>query len=252
MTTTPTWKKFARLLCCCAFVILAMLGDARADAFANGNTEYAAGRFAEAAEQYQTAIAAGETSAAVFYNLGNAWYRAGDMGRAILNYERALALEPRHPEAAANIRLAREKARSLELRKNWWETFASRATTTHYAVTAAIGFWVFAFAAAALLLRRRRSATLITACIVGLLTCAIGVSGAYALETGTRGQSLAIVVDKKVDARLATADNANTVLTLPPGSEIKVLSTRGDWMYVALPNELRGWIPAQSAELVRL
>lgn len=245
-------ERLSRILCCCVLLTVAMLSDARADAFADGNTEYAAGRFKEAAEKYETAVAAGATNAAVFYNLGNAWYRAGDLGRAILNYERALALEPRHPEAAANVRLAREKARALELRKSRWEAFASRGTTTHYVVTAAIGFWVLAFAAAALVLGRRRSVLLITACVVGVLSCVIGVSCAYTLESGTRGRALAIVLDEKVDARLATADNANTVLTLPPGSEIKVLSTRGDWIYVALPNELRGWIPAQSAELVRL
>ena len=57
---------------------------------------------------------------------------------------------------------------------------------------------------------------------------------------------------KGTDARLATADNAGTVLTLPAGSEIKILSTRGDWLYAALPNDLRGWIPAKNAERVRL
>jgi hypothetical protein len=57
---------------------------------------------------------------------------------------------------------------------------------------------------------------------------------------------------KNTEARLATADNANTVLALPAGSEVKLLSTRGDWSYAALPNNLRGWIPTNSAELVRL
>ncbi|MDQ2660118.1 MAG: hypothetical protein M3Y03_06830, partial [Verrucomicrobiota bacterium] len=61
-----------------------------------------------------------------------------------------------------------------------------------------------------------------------------------------------IVLAKSTDARLATADNAGTVLTLPPGSEIKILQTRGDWIYATLPNDLRGWIPAKSAEPVRL
>jgi hypothetical protein len=42
------------------------------------------------------------------------------------------------------------------------------------------------------------------------------------------------------------------VLLLPAGSEIKILSTRGDWSYAVLPNDLRGWIPAPSAERVRL
>jgi hypothetical protein len=55
-----------------------------------------------------------------------------------------------------------------------------------------------------------------------------------------------------VQARLATADTANAVLALPPGSEIKILSTRGDWLYAALPSNLRGWISVKDAERVRL
>jgi hypothetical protein len=39
---------------------------------------------------------------------------------------------------------------------------------------------------------------------------------------------------------------------LPAGSEIKIISTRGDWMYAALPNDLRGWIQTKNAEQVRL
>ena len=66
------------------------------------------------------------------------------------------------------------------------------------------------------------------------------------------GYALAIVTGKDVQARLATADTANSILALPPGSEVKVLSTRGDWIYAALPNNLRGWIPAKDAEQVRL
>ena len=61
-----------------------------------------------------------------------------------------------------------------------------------------------------------------------------------------------IVTGEDVQARLATADTANSVLALPAGSEIKILSTRGDWMYAALPNDLRGWIQTRNAEQVRL
>ena len=74
----------------------------------------------------------------------------------------------------------------------------------------------------------------------------------WQLERGSNGAARAIVTGKDVQARLATADTANAVLALPPGSEIKVLSTRGDWIYAALPNNLRGWIPAKNAEQVRL
>jgi hypothetical protein len=62
----------------------------------------------------------------------------------------------------------------------------------------------------------------------------------------------AIVIAKDVTARVATADNANRVLALPIGSEIEVVSKRGDWIYATLPNNSRGWIPATAAESVRL
>jgi len=81
---------------------------------------------------------------------------------------------------------------------------------------------------------------------------AISIFGIYTLDRGTKGHAVAIVTGKNVQARLATADTAKSVLALPPGSEIKILSTRGDWTYAALPNDLRGWIPAKDAERVRL
>ena len=59
----------------------------------------------------------------MFYDLGNAYYRLGNFGKAILNYERALALEPRHPEAQANLRLASDEARALELRSERIERY---------------------------------------------------------------------------------------------------------------------------------
>jgi len=53
----------------------------------------------------------------LFYDLGNAYFRTGDFGHAILNYERALALERHHPEATANLQIARDEAHALELQQ---------------------------------------------------------------------------------------------------------------------------------------
>ena len=104
----------------------------------------------------------------------------------------------------------------------------------------------------ALILKQRRSARAIALSICCLLMLAIAVYAIFTLERGSKGQALAVVTGKDVQARLATADTANSVLALPAGSEIKILSTRGDWIYAALPNNLRGWIPAKNAEQVRL
>jgi len=221
------------------------------DVFAKANKAYAEGRFGEAAANYESLIRSGKWNANLFYDLGNAWYRVGDFGQSILNYERALALDSRHPEADANLRLARDEARALELRRDWIERYASMATVKQYTVAAAVAFW-FALFITAHLFFSRRSAGRVALIALSLIVCGVSIFAIVTLENGTRGNALAIVTGKDVEARLATADNAKSVLVLPAGSDIKILSERGDWIYAALPNDQRGWIPAANAQRVRM
>src|SRR2546423_3904212 len=220
--------------------------------FEKANQEFAQGHFKEAISSYEALIRDGQWSANLFYNLGNAYFRIGDFGRAILNYERALALDRHHPEATANLQIARDEARSLEMQPSRLERYLQLATANQFSIVATVAFWIALFSLAALLFRRRRSAAMTALLFVMFLIFAGAIFAIWQLERGSEGRSLAIVTGKDVQARLATADTANSVLALPPGSEIKILSTRGDWIYAALPNTLRGWIPAKNAEQVRL
>jgi len=235
----------------CAF--LASSAFAQSDAeFTKANTNYAAGHFQEAVNSYETLVRSGEWSANLFYDLGNAYFRVGDFGHAILNYERALALDRHHPEADANLRIVRDEARALEMQSSWPERYFQFGSLNQYSVVAAVAFWLGMFCVFRLIFGRRRSAAIITLSILSFSTFVIAAFAIYKLENGNTGRALAIVTGTGVEARFATADSANSVLALPPGSEIKILSTRGDWIYAALPNNLRGWLPAKSAELVRL
>jgi tetratricopeptide (TPR) repeat protein len=220
--------------------------------FTKANQEYAQGHFKEAISGYEALVRAGQWSANLFYDLGNAYFRVGDFGRAVLSYERALALERHHPEATANLQIARDEAHALELQPSWPERYLQFASVNEYSIAAAIAFWLAVFAIVVLIFRSRRSATLIATLIFCLLVSASAIYAAYTLERGSNGSALAIITGKNVQARLATADTANSVLALPSGSEVKILSTRGDWIYAALPNNLRGWIPAKDAQQVRL
>ena len=243
----------AILLSAILWPFVASSAFAQADAeFSKANQEYAQGHFKEAISDYEALIHDGQWSANVFYDLGNAYFRAGDFGRAILNYERALALERHHPEAMANLQIARDEAGAVELQPSWPERYLQFASVNHYSIAAAVAFWVAAFCLAALIFAPRRSAARMSLLVVMFLVFAGSIFAIWQLERGSKGDALAIVTGKNVQARLATADTANAVLALPPGSEIKILSTRGDWIYAALPTNLRGWIPAKDAEQVRL
>jgi tetratricopeptide (TPR) repeat protein len=235
----------------CIVVVSPALAQSDTD-FAKANEEYAQGHFKEAISGYEALVLAGQWSANLFYDLGNAYFRTGDFGHAILNYERALALERHHPEATANLQIARDEARALEIQPSLPERYLQFASVNQYSIAAAVAFWLGVFCIVRLLFARRRSAATIVLSVLLLFVFAIGTLAIYELDHGSKGRGLAIVTDKEVQARLATADTANSVLALPPGSEVKILNTRGDWVYAALPNNLRGWIPAKSAEQVRL
>jgi tetratricopeptide (TPR) repeat protein len=220
--------------------------------FEKANAAYAEGRFEEAAAGYESLVREGRSHANLFYDLGNAWYRLGNFGKAVLNYQRALALEPRHPEADANLRLARDEGRALELRTTQIERYASLATTKQYTIAAATGLWLALFLVTHWYFSRRRSAGRIALIALSLLVTGISIFGIVTLENGIRGENLAVVTSKETEARLATADNAKSILVLPAGSEIKLLSERGGWIYAMLPNEQRGWIAATAVERVRM
>src|SRR5262249_4026640 len=197
--------------------------------FAKANQEYAQAHFKEGIASYEALVRPGQWNANLFYDLGNAYFRTRDFGRAILNYERALALDPHHPEATANLQIARDESRALELQPTRLEHYLQFASINQYSNAAAVAFWLGIFGIVTLIFAHRRSGVLMSLSIACLLTCAVFGWAAYTLEHGRKGRALAIVTGQDVQARLATADTANSVLALPPGSEIKILSTRGDW-----------------------
>ena len=215
------------------------------DLFAKANTEFGAGNFKAAIADYQAVVDSGEWSANLFYDLGNAYFRHGDFGRAILNYDRALRLDPRHPEADANLRIAHDQTHSLELAPSALERYLNFGPTNFFAIVGAIFFWL------AIIWLILRPGGVLWA-LAGIFLAAICGFGAFRLENGTRGRGLAIVIAEKAEARVATVDSARSVLALPAGSEVLILQERGDWNYAALPNDQRGWIAANAVEKVRL
>ena len=181
----------------------ASLHAAEDPVFATANQAYSEGRFQEAVDGYQSLVQSGRWNANLFYNLGNAWFRLGDFGRAILNYERALALDPHHPEATANLRLARDEARALELRKSGIERYVAMATPAQYAVVAAIASWFVFFGGMRLFFSQRRSLGRIAIIASAAVVCALSIFALYTLENGPQGHALAIVTGKEIEARLA-------------------------------------------------
>jgi tetratricopeptide (TPR) repeat protein len=231
-------------------VILAVCsGFARAGDFEDANQLYDQGKFAEAKERYEKLIETGGGSANVYYDLGNTDFRLGSAGRAILDYERALVLNPRHPEDHANLKLLRDKSAAKLLPLSWNEQVAGNLPPNTWVILAAVAGWVVFFALVLILSSRGRDNLnrWAFAFLAALVCAAAGVS----IWSIARDQDRAVITAPQTEARLAPAESAGVAEALTAGSQVRVLSERGAWVYCELPGGGRGWVPDGAVERVR-
>ena len=234
----------------CALALLCGRALAGGGDFEAANQAYDQGKFSEAKMGYEKLVEARAWSANLFYNLGNADYRLGAPGRAMLDYERALALDPAHPEARANLAVLRKQTGARRRAAAWEDAVFAGQSLEVWTIVATAAAWLAIFALALIGTSKRAAKS-----GLWLATLAAVLVGAYAAGVlWWRGpeRAMAIVVAQQTEARLAPADSAGLAEALPAGSRVQVLSERGEWIYCVLPGAGRGWIPQQAVERVRL
>ena len=228
-------------------------------AFSAANRLAAAGNYAEAIQVYEGLVTQEVQDSALFYNLGNAYYYQGDLGRAILNYERAAQLAPRDADIKANLAQARARAGDPFLASPAGPLGSLTGLTQRWlnineAAVLTLALW---FVAGALLLARRfagpsrakeslRYAALIAILLVAVLGLSLGAR-VYAEHTLPEG----IVIAPTVALSSEPGNQYATGYSLNGGTAVNILETRGDWARLAAPDDsIEGWIPLDSVETV--
>ena len=141
---------FRRLLCLTSLLVAlfpmishAAAAAAAAAAFESANKLYEEGKFADAASAYEKMGQSGETSAALFFNLGNAFFKSGQIGRAIAAYRTAEQIAPRDPDLRANLQFARNQTPAPTLSPGRWQRWLGRLTLNEWTLLAAVAVWLW-------------------------------------------------------------------------------------------------------------
>jgi len=241
------------------FVFIAKLfaGNAE-DVFAEGNKAYQAKDFAKAKELYEQLANDGYKSADLEYNLGNAWYRQGSTGLAILHFERALVLEPRHQAATENLAFLRLKIKTdIEplpdfFLKKWLKSAQMALGATSMGLFAMLLWWAGFGALAVWQIGKSRPkkkwGLIAGVCllVISLLPFALAMSRtAYEKHSGE-----AILVQKSAILRSAPEDGSQEVLTIAEGTKLKQITQLEGWWQVSLENGETGWLPEQAMERI--
>ena len=245
-----TSHRLGQALCLLAAAqLLACSGDASESQFEEANRLYGTGKFAEAASLYQAAATNG-VSANLLFNIGNAHYKAGRLGRAMAAYHRSLRLDPRNPETQANLRFAREQANTqpptLTLRQRWlrnlslgeWTVLASAAITLFLLLLAARQLKPGAFEGNPSWIRLPGLGALAAA-----LLLALAASDHFS-------DSRAFVIEAKVVVRNGPLEESPESFKATDGTELLVHDRKGDFLEVESLLGLKGWIHSDDVELL--
>ncbi len=227
--------------------LLVVLALAPIDAYNRGNQLYAQKDYAGAALAYEQALKAGP-SADAHYNLGNALFKSGKIGAAILHYRRAHFLDPRDADIRANLAFARSyrvdkvltvaspPARALDDAFHW----LSRREAT---LLAGVLFTLAALSLAAWITWRW------TACLVAVpLLSSLALFGFITQQVWTSEVKArpAVVVAPEVNVLSGPSEESKQILLLHDGTEVGIREVRGAYLLVQVPGGSGGWIPEHS------
>ncbi|WP_373652350.1 tetratricopeptide repeat protein [Schlesneria sp. DSM 10557] len=202
--------------------------------------------YLKSASELESIVADGYRNGAVYYNLGNAYFRAGQFGRAILNYRKARSYLPTDPYLKANLEqaLAMAPGRLTEVPQPWWThvffwtdwlSFPSKCLTfligmSISAVAAVVAFWF----------RRPRFCLPIAGLVVASL--AMGLD-AWLTDPELLDADRAVITRETI-ARKGTGEAYEAAFDHPlrDGAEFRVLGETPGWTFGHFEGIGDGWI----------
>lgn len=220
--------------------------------FKEGNQHYINGEYDKAVTEYEKIVAAGYHSASLYYNLGNAYFREGQLGQAIMNYIRARRLAPRDDDILANLQFARQytidkievtqQTILLDYINRFFDSFSLTEITwvaaILYILTALIVLIRFVY-------RRFRIPTPVFLTVLGLfLVAAIFTAVKVDRDVLTRQ---GVVLAQQAEVRSGPGQDFSTKFTAHAGLTFNIEREESGYYWVNFENRLKGWIPKSVA-----
>ena len=235
---------------------LILLSNTSQTRFEQANDAYTKGQYKKAIEQYEAILAEENQSVELYFNLGNAYYKTQETGKAILNFERALVLNPSDEDAAYNVALINDQIPdqldvvSDFFLKKWWLNFHTTFTSGTWSVLTLVGLWLGVGGLLLWLLGSTRSRKKLgfIAGISMLLLSTLLFFAANSQGNKEQNSRKAIVLVDKSEVRNGPDVESTALLPIHEGLKVELLDQIGDWWKVKLSNGEQGWLPMSDLE----
>lgn len=231
---------------------------AQGSSLEQADAAYAKGDFQSAITLYQEVAAMDGVSSDLYYNIGNAFYKAKEYPQAILNYERALLLDPRNSDAAFNLQIAKlQTVDKIEpvgkfFLAEWYDALQNQFSSNTWAVLGVIAFLLF-MAGVALYVFSSKTILRKLGFFGGIILIVICIfSNIFAAGQKDRleKREYAIVFAPTITVKSSPADSGTDLFVIHEGTKVKVKSTLSGWSEIELEDGNIGWLPSSQIEII--
>lgn len=241
-----------------AFSFVHMYADEKGELWAKANDAYSMGQYETALADYRQIEDAGYESYKLYYNMGNAYYKTDNMGKAILYYEKALKLNPAGKDAMNNLQIA--KLRTLDkidvlpefIIGTWVKDIRNMMSSNGWGYTA-VGLLVLV---CVLLLLFKfapttggRKLSFVLAC-VAFLFFIFSLMFAINLRVKANSDDFAVVMVPVSNVKSAPNSTGNNLFILHEGSKVEILEQAGKWCRIEISDGRQGWLESDDVEVI--
>jgi len=224
--------------------------------FYRGNTSYSKGDFKEAVLNYEKALDSGFESGPLYYNLGNAYFKDGLLGRAVLNYLRAKRLLANDADLNSNLEYAHSLIKDGTVRPERGfftrlffklaDAFSLDAITLFTSATYFVLSLVFILI---IFIKRIRRISAYIALLVSALLIVFS-SVFYTQFSKTLIKKSGVIMADGTNARFEPLDEATTFFTLNEGECVNIVTPKDNWLKIKRPDGKQGWIEKEYIEIL--
>ena len=229
------------------------------DLFLIGNSLYEKGEFDKSADAYEQLVNDGFHDPIVHYNLGNAYYKQGKLGAAILNYLKAKALDPSDRDTKTNLSIARSHVPdaprdSVGLNLTDKIPMLNRLSTTELSLSILFLWYLMFCSLLAWIFYQRKPSSLASIHLTVLAVILLIFSASFMMRIiDDNLENRAVILSESVEVRSGPGKNYLVEFEITDGTETKVLYEIAEWSRIELVGKkaFQGWVPRTTVRKIQ-
>jgi tetratricopeptide (TPR) repeat protein len=226
--------------------------------FNAANRKYNEAQYDSAIQLYQTIKSRGYESAAMYYNIGNAWFKLRQYPKSILNYERALLIEPGNKNVLYNIAKARmynvDKIDEIPefVIKHWSDKAINILSSNSWAIISLVSFvfglslFLVYFLSMSLTIKK----TAFYAAFFILFGASVSFLFSYKAKSMIVKNNGAIVMSSTVTVRSSPQTTGTNLFVIHEGTKVYVVGQLDNWYEIRLGDGKQGWLLTSDIEII--